>query len=152
MALTPVLTDLVGAGLAGVAVWFWPQIMSVAREQLVPWVDRHIPELADSVRLAFSDLEKVAAGLRRAARSAWGRLRHVLVSQTAEFVGPVDGEWVIRVTSCLRHLEQTVQVVTEQVLDRADLPDEVRAATMSNGLGGTFIDIVKARDRLLEAA
>jgi hypothetical protein len=153
MVLPLVLAGLVAAGLVGVAVYFWPQIMSWAREHLLPWVDRNIPEMADSVRLAFQDLDKVAVGLRRAVRTAWRKLRNVLLSQTAEFVGLVNGEWAIRITSYLRNLEEgekpVVRVVTEQELDWDDLPEEIRASAMSNGISGTSIDIVKVRDQLL---
>jgi hypothetical protein len=40
-------------------------------------------------------------------------------------------------------------VVTEQELDWEDLPAEVRAAAMSDGITGMSIDIVRARDQLL---
>jgi len=153
VALTLVLAGLVGGALAGVAVYYWPQIMSWAREHVLPWIDRNTPDLAAPVRLAFADLDIVAVGLRRAVRHAWRKLRAVLVSQTAEFVGPLDGQWAVRLTSCLRPLEEggrpCVTMVTEQALAWEELPADVRAAAMSNGVGGMTIDIVRARDQLL---
>jgi hypothetical protein len=151
--LTLVLTGLVGASLAGVAVYFWPRIMSWAREHLLPWIDGNAPELAGAVRLAFQDLDKVAAGLRRSVRAAWRRVRSVLLSETAEFVSLWNGAWSIRITSYLRNLEAAdkpvVRLVTEQALDWEDLPAEVRAEAMANGANGMSIDIVRARDQLL---
>src|ERR1700680_40544 len=136
--LAIILVALVGAALAAVAVYFWPQIMSWAREHLLPWVDKNIPELAEAVRLAFQDLDKIAVELRRAVRTAWRKLRHVLLSETAVFVERYKGEWAVRITSFLRNLEQgekpVVKVITEQRLDWQDLPEEIRAQAMSNGL------------------
>jgi hypothetical protein len=153
MILTLVLTGLVGTALAGVALYYWPQIMSWAREHVLPWIDRNIPELADSVRLAFQDLDNVAVGLRRTVRAAWHKLRKVLLSQVAEFVQVYDSNWAVRITSYLRNLEERdkpyVKVVTEQGLRWEELPEDVRAAAMSNGINGTKVDIVKARDQLL---
>jgi hypothetical protein len=153
MILTLVLTALVGSALVGVAVYYWPQIMSWAREHVLPWVDRNIPELADSVRMAFQDLDNIAVGLRRAVRAAWRKLRKVLISQVAEFVQLLNSDWAVRITSYLRTLEQAdkpyVKVVTEQELRWEELPPDVRAAAMSNGVNGMKIDIVQARDQLL---
>jgi hypothetical protein len=151
--LVLILASLIGGALVAVAVYFWPQIMTWAREHLLPWIDRNIPELAQAVRLAFQDLDKVAVELRRAVRSAWRRLRAVLLSETATFVKLVSGEWAVRITSYLRNVEQAdkpvVKVVTEQHLNWEDLPADIRAEAMSNGLHGKSIDILKARDRLL---
>jgi hypothetical protein len=151
--LVIILASLIGAALAAVAVYFWPQIMSWAREHLLPWVDRNMPELAEAVRLAFQDLDKIAVELRRAVRTAWHKLRTVLLSETATFVEKANREWAVQITSYLRNLDErdkpVVRVVTEQYLDWEDLPPEIRAQAMSNGLAGRSIDIVKARDELL---
>jgi hypothetical protein len=101
--LSAILADQLGSGLAGVAVCLWPQIMSSAREQLVPWIDRDVPDLAASVRLAFQDLDIVADELRHTVRGSWRHLRVLLIGQTVQFVTTGDGEWAVRVISCLRH-------------------------------------------------
>jgi hypothetical protein len=152
MILTLVLAGLVGEGLAGVAAYFWPQIMTCAREQLLPWIDWNVPDLAQAVRLAFHDLDKIAAGLCRAVRAAWRSLRAVLLSQVATFVELSGGDCAVRITSVLRSrdgAEPVIQVVTEQELDWAGLPEEIRAAAMYAGMHGTSIDIVRARDQML---
>lgn len=153
MMLTLVLVGLVGAGLASVAAYFWPQIMTCAREHLLPWIDRNVPDLAESVRLAFHDLDKIAVELCRAVRVAWRKLRAVLLSQVATFVELFNGDCAIRITSNLRIGEgrdtTPVTMVTEQELDWESLPEEVQAAVMSHGVRGTSIDIVRARDQIL---
>lgn len=149
------LDGLVPDGLVGVVGYFWPQVMSWAREHILPWIERNIPDLANSVRLAFQDLDKVADDLLRAVRVAWRRLRTVLVSQTAQFIGATSDTWVIRFMACLRapwHGEYVVYVAGEQELDWVGQPEEIRAAAIANGLNGTWIDIVRARDRLLAGA
>jgi hypothetical protein len=127
--------------------------MSWAREHVLPWIERNIPGLANSVRPAFQDLDEVADDLRRTVRAAWHSLRTALVSQTAHCVGLADGAWVIRFISCLRDLERggkhLVYIVSEQELGWGSQPEEIRAVALANGLNGTWIDIVRARDRLL---
>jgi hypothetical protein len=152
MALTLVLAGLVGAGLAGVAAYFWPQIMTCAREHLLPWIDRNVPGLAGSVRLAFHDLDEIAAEWFRAVRAAWGQLRTVLLSQVATFVELFNGDCAIRITSRLRPLDgggEVITVVTDQELGWPGLPAEIREAARSGGLRGTSIDLVRARDQIL---
>jgi hypothetical protein len=151
-ALTGILTGLVGA-LATVVAYFWPQLMTWAREHLLPWVDEHTPNLAAAVRLAFHDLDKIGVGWGRAVRTAWRKLRKVLVRETATFVHVPNGDWVVRITSSVCDLvgddKPIVTIVTEHCLDWQDLPDEVRALALASGLDGTSIDILRARDQLL---
>lgn len=150
------LDGLVPDGLVRVVGYFWPQVMSWGREQILPWIERNMPDLANSVRLAFQDLDWAADDLRRVVRTAWRRLRTVLLSQTAQFVRMTGGTWVIRFTSCVhdpqRYGERVVYVVSEQELDWASHPEEIRTAAMANGFNGTCVDIVRARDRLLAEA
>jgi hypothetical protein len=86
-------------------------------------------------------------------RTAWRQLRSVLVHETATFVRAPDGDWMVRITSSIREQEQDdkqiVTIFTEQCFDWQHLPDELRAQALSNGLDGTSIDILRARDDLL---
>jgi hypothetical protein len=153
MLLAAILVVMVGAALLGVAVYFWPQIMTWAREHMLPWVERYIPQLADSVRMAFLQLDNIAVRLRRASRDAWRKLRTVLLSQTAKFVEKTKSEWIVQIESYLLTRQEAdrpyVRVVTEQPVSYEDLPDSVRASGLKNGVDGMTIDIVKARDELL---
>jgi hypothetical protein len=150
--LTGVLTGLIGA-LAAVVAYFWPQLMTCAREHLLPWIDEHTPDLAPAVRLAFHDLDPVGVGWHRTVRTAWRRLRDVLVHETATFVQEPNGDWVVRISSSIRDLaggeKPVVTIVTEQCFDGQDLPDDVRAQALSDGLDGTSVDILRIRDQLL---
>jgi hypothetical protein len=153
MTLTLLLVVLVGAGLAGVCAYLWPQIMTSAREHLLPWIDWNVPGLAESVRLAFHDLAKIAIELGRAVQAAWCKLRAVLLSQVVTFVELFNGDCAMRITSKLRgpgdcH-QSSVTVITEQELDWEAVPEEIRVAARSSDLRGVSIDIVRARDQLL---
>jgi hypothetical protein len=156
MDVSLALDGLVADGLVGVVGYLWPQTMSWAREHVLPWVERNIPDLANSVRLAFQDLDKVADDLQQVVRAAWYRLRTVLVSQAVQFVRLADGAWVIRFISCLRvpdgSGEEVACVAGEQQLDWAGQSGDIRAVAVANGLSGTWIDVVRARDRMLAAA
>ncbi|RKS74313.1 hypothetical protein BZB76_2824 [Actinomadura pelletieri DSM 43383] len=154
--LALILAPLVGVAVAAVAVYFWPAIMGWTREHLLPWVDRNIPELADAVRLAFQNLDGIAVDLRRMVRSAWRRLRKVLLHETARFVELADTGWAVQITSYLRTLEEgekpVVRVVTEQKLAWDELPEEIRAQALSDGLHDSAFDVTKTRDQLLSEA
>lgn len=153
MILTLVLVDVVGAALADAATHFWPQIMTCAREHLVTWIDRNTPDLAEPVRLAFHDLDEIEPELCRAVRAAWRKLRTVLISQTATFVELFNGDCALRITSDVRVLDDRVTVpvtvVTEHELDWEGMPEEIKAAAVSDGIRDMSIDIVGARDQLL---
>jgi hypothetical protein len=155
MDVSLALDGLVADGLVGVVGYLWPQTMSWAREHILPWVERNIPDLANSVRLAFQDLDRVADDLQQVVRAAWCRLRTVLVSQTVQFVRLTNGVWVIRFISCMRVRngsgEEVACVVGEQQLDWASQSEKIRAVAVANGLSGTWIDVVRARDRMLAA-
>lgn len=150
--LTGILTGLIGT-LATVVAYFWPQLMTWTREHLLPWVDKYAPDLAPAVRLAFHDLDKIGVGWRHLVRTAWRNLRNVLVSQTATFVHSPNGDWTVQIASSVRNLTEedkpAVTIATEQRLAWEQVPDEVRAHALSNGLDGTSIDILRARDQLL---
>ena len=150
--LIGILTGLIGT-LAAVVVYLWPQLMTWTREHLLPWVDKHAPNLAPAVRLAFHDLDAIGDGWRNAVRTAWQNLRNVLISQTATFVRTPSGDWAVQISSSVRPAPEedqpVVTITTEQLLTWENLPDEVRADALSNGLGGTSIDILRARDQLL---
>lgn len=151
--LMAILVTLVGVAIATVVVSLWPQIMSWTREHLLPWVDENIPGLAQAVRLAFADLDQIAVELRRAVRIAWRNLRDILLSQTATFVKLINGDWAVQITSFVCNLELSekpvVKIVTEQRLDWSELPADICARAMSNGLDGSTIDILTTREQLL---
>jgi hypothetical protein len=150
--LIVILTGLTGT-LASVVAYFWPQLMTWTREHLLPWVDKYVPDLARAVRLAFHDLDEIGVGWRRVVRTAWQNLRNVLISQSATFVQAPNGEWVVQITSSLRNLAEAdkpaLTIATEQRLIWEQLPDEVQAHALEDGLDGTCIDILHARDLLL---
>lgn len=150
--LMVILTGLTGT-LATVVAYFWPQLMTWTREHLLPWVDKYAPDLAQAVRLAFHDLDRVGVGWHRVVRTAWQNLRNVLISQSATFIQIPNGDWAVQITSSVRNIAEEdkpiITVASEQRLVWEDLPDEVRALALSNGLDGTSIDILQARDLLL---
>jgi hypothetical protein len=150
------LDGLVTDGLVEVVGCFWPQVMTWAREQILPWIERKVPDLASSVRLAFQDLDWAADDLRQVVQVAWRRLRTVLIIQTAQFIRVPCGHWVVRFISCVHdprwHGEFAVYVVSEHELDWTSQSEQIRAVALANGFSGTWVDIMRARDRLLAAA
>jgi hypothetical protein len=151
-SLPAMLVDQLGTGPTRIALRLWPQIMASAREHLIPWIDQNAPELAGPTRLAFQDLDIVADELRHAVRSAWRRLRVVLVGQTVELVTAGDGEWAIWVTSRLCNPAPdgapVIELKTKERLRRESLPEEICAEGRPR-FRSASIDIVQIRDDLL---
>ena len=145
------LAGLVGPGHVGVALHFWTLVMTWASDHLLPWIDLNAPELAETARMAFRILDSADDGQVLAIRAAWRKLRHVLLSQEAEFVRDSAGE-AIRITSYIRRTGESGSVVgvsTIRQLGWEGWPAEIGAAAISNQEDGSKIDIVKARDWLL---
>lgn len=121
---------LVGAALL-VAIALWPQVLQWAEESVFPWFEENVPEMADLVREAFVQVDRVATAVRRAAKKAWHTLREILYLQVVKYRKQNDGVWVRIVESWLQPPgEEKVQkqTTTEVVDDMDDLPDEVREA------------------------
>ena len=154
MILTLVLVDVVSARACQCRNAVLAADMTCAREHLVTWIDRNIPDLAEPVRLAFHDLDEIEAELFRAVRgAAWRKLRTVLISQTATFVELFNGECALRITSDVRVLDDRdtvpVTVVTEHELDWEGMPEEIRAAAVSDGMVTCRSTSCGRRDQLL---
>ncbi len=150
------VAGLVAAALVGVVVAYWPKIMAWARDSLLPWADEYLPEFSGVIRQAFLDIDNAAVEIRQAIRSAWRRLRNVLLKETAEFVRLFNDRWAVEITSWLanRHNAEkpVVRIVTQQTLDWDDLPPDIRAQLIREDVAGESLDVVAARDKLLESA
>jgi hypothetical protein len=94
-----VLIALLGVVVVASALAFWTQSLQWAEASLFPWVERNLPFLADSVRQAFVELDRVAVPLRLLARRAWATVRERLLKMTVTIERHSDNEWVHRVTS-----------------------------------------------------
>jgi hypothetical protein len=152
-AVALVLVPVFGSAVATVAIVLWPRIVSWVRAHLLPWVEGHMPWLADDVRIALHDADQVAVHVRHQAREAWRRLRRVLLHQTVEFVRLVDDEWSLRITTWIITKQQQhkpyAKIVTEQPLRWDELPDQVRASALLRGRDRYLLDVTDAHDRLL---
>jgi hypothetical protein len=130
-----VITMVLGTGLlAGLVLAYWPRLIKAARDHLLPWIERHAPQLAPDVRQAFVVLDNLAVSARQALKGAWRRVRAVLLDEVARFVRGANERWSLQVTSYLRNLERRekpfVRVVTEEAVDYEDLPANVREADL----------------------
>lgn len=146
------------AGTVAVAV-YWTKIVNWARNSLMPWVDKNIPELSIFVRDAFVVLDKLATPMRALAKAAWQRLRQTLLQQVAEFEQLASGTWLLRITSWVKvklnalDPEPVVKrIQTEQVIPYSDLPPQVREQLLREDKTTHRIDVTKARDTEMELA
>ncbi len=150
------VAGLVAAVMVGVVVAYWPKIMAWARDSLLPWADEHLPEFSGVIRQAFQDFDNAAVEVRQAIRSAWRRLRNVLLKETAEFVRLFNDRWAVEITSWLANRQNAekpvVRVITQQTLSWDELPQDIRAQLIREDVAGESLDVVAARDKLVESA
>jgi hypothetical protein len=146
------------AGTAAVVI-YWTKIVNWARNSLMPWIDKNIPELSEFVRDAFVMIDKVAAPIRDLAKTAWQRVRQTLLHQVAEFEQRTQNTWLLRITSWVKvkldalDPEPVVkQVQTEQIISYDELPPQVREQLLREGKTTHRIDVTEARDKEIELA
>jgi hypothetical protein len=146
------------AGTAAITI-YWTKIVNWARNSLMPWVDKNIPELSDFVRDAFVVLDKAVASIRVAAKAAWQRLRQTLLQQVAEFEQLTPSTWLLRVTSWMKAKLNALdpepavtRIQTEQVISYSDLPPQVREQLLREGKTKHRIDVTEARDTEMKLA
>lgn len=148
----PIPFFLLALGLAvallGVVAAFWPRILSWACDNVLPVIDRLVPQLADAVRLAF----QVADSIITPIRLAWRRLTTSLVGMALRYVKSTSNKWIATMTSYVRTAEGThVETVSESVVSWEDLPDDVRARAIRAGdTISANVDVYAARERELE--
>jgi hypothetical protein len=154
--LVMAVVGLAGVVLTGVVIAYWPRIMDWARNSLLTWADEYLPEYSADIRKAFLDVDGKVVEVRKAIRDSWRRVRQVLLKETAEFVHVFNDEYAMRITSYLKNRENAekpvIQMVTTQAISYDELPDDVRAELIRTNTLGDSMNIVTARDRLLENA
>jgi hypothetical protein len=75
--------------------------MEWVSDSLLPWFEKHLPELAPLVHEGFVALDGVAVEIRRRAREVWYRLRPLLLKITVTFEKE-GSRWIRRTTSYIR--------------------------------------------------
>ncbi|GAB1817736.1 hypothetical protein [Herbidospora sp. RD11066] len=137
--LAEILATLAGWPPSGLALGLWPILMRCTRETLVPWVDAHVPELANAARLAFHDLRDVSAELHLLVRSSWDRLRRTLLTGAFASISARPEGTTVRTVVVLRpwYTGSVTRVTGDYLLD--PLPEPLRAR----------VELVGPRDRLL---
>lgn len=141
---------LIGVGVAIFAaalVATWTKVLDWVRKDVVPWLSRINPKLAD---LAKDALVLIDVGVTRV-RRAWSVLREQIVKSVVEFAQKSNNEWLIRTVTWLRVGPKEVQ---ERVVERSvpfhELPDEVREEWVRRNQSEAVIDVAKTRNRELE--
>ncbi len=115
--------------IAAVALVFWHKILEWAQESLLPWLEEHLPFLAEGARTAFVQLDRVAVAVRRAAKSAWLDLRGYLLKQVVKVRKRTGVTALVIIEEWLRvepESETVVHRTTEREVEWEELPDDVR--------------------------
>ncbi len=154
--------DLIRAGLilGGMAITtiitFWNKILNWAQESLFPWIEKKLPGLTDTVKEAFTWIDRnVAVPIRLLVKAAWNKLRNYLLKMTVEFEQRSSIQWVKKTTSWVSKKLDTSKpvikkVIEEDVITWDDLPAEVRENWLINQEKRGKLDVTEVRDRQLE--
>ncbi len=146
-----VLAGILGVGTV-LVIAFWPQIIMWARDSLLPWVKRNLPEFAGYVEKAFLRLDDAITSVRRAIKAAWEKVRQWLLKETLEIRQKSSSTFVRKVTSWIvKQVEgkpKFLKVNSEEELSWDELPDEVREEFLRRGKMKP-IDVTEIRDREL---
>lgn len=139
---------------AGTAIIFWQEILGWAEESLFPWIKSNFPFMEDQVRLAFSEVDKIATPIRLAVKEAWAKLREFLLKETVELERKSSSEWIKRVTSWVVKVLESgrktpAKVVTEEIVNWDHVPQDVREAFLRLEQDETEFNVTEMRDREL---
>src|ERR1044072_7894623 len=141
--------------ILAIGLVMWNQIMVWARDQLFPWVAEHLPWMSDTVKLAFTELDKYATAVRRTVKAAWNQLRAYLREQGIECEKRlVPNTYVRRMTALMKsHLRSDApvkRIVVEEDVAWDDLPEKYRKSLLAGDGGGYRMDVTRMRDQELE--
>ncbi len=145
---------LAGALAIGVAaaIAFWPQIVNWAQESLFPFIRKNFPELSDLFTKAFTIIDKGFSAIRRKIKQAWQKFRAWLLKQAITFSRQTNNIWVKTITSWLiKTLDsptpKVTKVETEEDVDWAELPDEIRESYLRQNIRQSSINFTEIRDK-----
>ena len=139
---------------AAAAVIFWPKVIKWAENNLLPWVQEHMPYLEQDVRDAYSFLDKFATPANAIIKEKWRQVRQHLLRQVEKFEQQTDQTWLLETTSWFRKTlneldpDKTVveEIRTVRQVGWDELPADVREAALRRGITTYAIDFTKERD------
>jgi hypothetical protein len=141
---------LIGIGVAVFAaalVATWTKVLDWVRKDVLPWLTRFDPELAQQAKEALVLIDVGVARVRR----AWTVLRAQIVKSVVEFAQKSNNEWLIRTITWLKVGPKEVQErMVERTVPFHELPDEVRAEWVRRNQSEAVIDVVETRNQELE--
>ncbi|MFD7502650.1 hypothetical protein [Streptomyces sp. NPDC059850] len=141
--------------IMAIGLVMWNRIMVWARDQLFPWVNENVPWMSDTVKLAFTALDKYATAIRRNVKAAWKELRSYLLEQVVEFEkGTAPNTYLRRMTALMKsQLSSDApvrRIVVEEDVAWDDLPEKYRQSLVAGDGGSYRMDVTRMRDQELE--
>lgn len=145
----------VGIGLVGITATFlymlWRKVLRWAHNSLIPWIKSlQLPKLGKIVEDAFLFVDNRMGAAKEAVRSAWNKLRVLLLKQNVTVEKTDKGTFQTKVetwvaeptdTEVVNHMVQTSEV------DWADLPADVKLKIMEKQRHE--VNVTKTRDEEL---
>jgi hypothetical protein len=147
-------------GIAGVAITIlvaiWGKVLEWSQNSLFPWVKENLPNLEQSIRDAFVQVDKAVVAIRQIAKMAWKKLREYLLKMVAYFERKSSSEWTKKITSFIVEKIDKAQPVIKKVetveeINWDDLPADVRSQWMKTANQNINIDVTKEQDNDIDA-
>ena len=141
-----------GIALLGASIiTFWEEIVHAVRGSIFPWIRKHFPSIAETVKQAFDSIDKVAVAIRRQIKTAWKNLRKRLLKVVVKFEHRGSKWFRVIVSWLIKNLEDKKihRRIEEEEVSYDDLPDEFRKQWMRHQ--NKEQDITQVRDQQIEA-
>jgi hypothetical protein len=148
---------IVVVGIAASAVIaIWGKVLEWSQNSLFPWLNENLPNIEQSIRDAFVQLDKAVVTIRQSAKMAWKKLREYLLKTAAHFERKSQSEWTRKITSfVIQKLDKAQPVIkkveTVEEINWDDLPADVRSEWMKTANQNIDIDVTKSRDDEINA-
>jgi hypothetical protein len=123
-------------GVADAAAQLWARIVGWARDSAYPWLQDHLPSLAEDFMQCMDFLDGLVVKSIRVVRAAWTNVKQYLLSMAVEIKQNTDTEWVRRASGYwIDALNQNkVMKTTEtQILNWDELPPDIREQFLRRG-------------------
>jgi hypothetical protein len=123
-------------GIADAAARLWTRIVSWARDSAHPWLQNHLPGLAEDFMQCMDYLDGLVVTGIRIVRAAWANVKQYLLSMAVEIEQTTARDWVRRASGYwVDALSQNrvVKTTETQTLNYDDLPPDIREQFLRRG-------------------
>jgi hypothetical protein len=140
---------LIFAAIGAAIVYFWHKVTDWASESFFPFVEKHLPDIIEHVRKAFTWIDNVVVSIRQGIKAAWKKVRQYLLKMAMYFEKTSSNKWIRKTTYyAIKTLESktVTKRVVEEEINWDDLSPDVRKSWMKSKENNLEIDYTALKD------